>query len=331
MCAADLLPSNFSHLYVEEDALGYPMADEVLKHFPGSIVVRIRHYKDVFNRPGQDSAVQSRSKNLILAVNRGRKIFDASPVCQDFGYGKFYYVQSAMNCVFNCDYCFLKGMYGTSNIVIFVNTDEYIKECEDKLKEGPMYLCASYDTDITALSSICSWQRVWEQMALKNENLTIELRTKSVVNNAVPCNNLIYAFTLSPGLIIKEYEKNTPSLDKRIESVNKAIDSGAKVRLCFDPLIYIRDYEVCYNDFADTIIRNIDIQKVKDISIGTFRISSDYLLNLRKGSPDSPAVLFPFDRENGFCVYPKDLKDRMICVLKDRFEGAGFGSKLYIF
>lgn len=69
---------------------------------------------------------------------------------------------------------------------------------------------------------------------------------------------------------------------------------------------------------------------MRDISIGTFRISSDYLPNLRKACPDSSAVLFPFDREDGFCVYPADVRSRLIGIIKNELEKAGYGNKLYI-
>lgn len=324
MCAA------FSHIYLEQRAAGYPETKRILGKFPESTVVSIRHYKDVFNRPAQDSKLQNESKNLILAVNDGKKIFDASPVCQDFGMGKFYYAESAMNCVFSCDYCFLKGMYGTSNVVIFVNQEDYLHECEEKLKEGPMYLCASFDTDLGALSSVSSWMNVWEEFTDSHPDITLELRTKSVVNSFRKESNIIYAFTLSPNEVISEFEKNTPSLDARIASVNKAIEAGAQVRLCFDPLIYIKNLELCYNRFVDKILQSIDLTRVRDISIGTFRISSDYLPNLRKACPDSSAVLFPFDREDGFCVYPAKLRERLIGIIKNELERAGHGNKLYI-
>ena len=324
MCAA------FSHIYLEERARAYPEAIRILERFPESTVVSIRHYKDVFNRPSQDTCMQNDSKNLILAVNDGKKIFDASPVCQDFGMGKFYYAESAMNCVFSCDYCFLKGMYGTANVVIFVNQDDYLKECEERLKEGPMYLCASFDTDLGALSGISGWMNTWEDFAASHRSLTLELRTKSIVNSFRKESNIIYAFTLSPDDVINKFEKRTPALDSRISCVNNAIDEGAQVRLCFDPLIYINDYELCYNRFVDKILQNIDLTRVRDISIGTFRISSDYLPNLRKASPDSSAVLFPFDREDGFCVYPAKLRERLIGIIKNELERAGHGNKLYI-
>ncbi len=324
MCAA------FSHIYLESRAEDYPETKRLLDKFSDSTVVSIRHYKDVFNRPAQDSRLQNGSKSLILAVNDGKKIFDASPVCQDFGMGKFYYAESAMNCVFSCDYCFLKGMYGTSNVVIFVNQEDYLKECEEKLKEGPVYLCASFDTDLGALSKVSGWMNVWEGFASTHPDLTLELRTKSVVDSFRNDPNIIYAFTLSPDEVIDQFEKMTPSLDARIACVNQAIAKGAQVRLCFDPLIYIKNFELCYNRFVDKILQSIDLTRVRDISIGTFRISSDYLPNLRKACPDSSAVLFPFDREDGFCVYPADVRSRLIGIIKNELEKAGYGNKLYI-
>ena len=330
MSKQSLFPDNFSHIYVEQKALSYKMTQDILAHFKNSTIIYIRHYKDVFNRPGQDAALQDGSKSLILAVNEGAKIFRGSPVCQDFGEDRFYYVQSAMNCVFSCDYCFLKGMYATSNVVVFVNTEDYLDECSRMLKDGPMYLCASFDTDLTALSSFCSWQEIWSDFAEENPDLTIEFRTKSVTDKIRSSENIIYAFTLSPDEVIRLYEKKTPSLDARMDFVNRAIDKGASVRLCFDPVVYIKDFELCYNDFIGKVLENIDLSKVRDMSIGTFRISADYLSNLRKACPCSAAVNFPFDRENGFCVYPKPLRSKMISILEEKIRSAGYGQKLYI-
>lgn len=320
----------FLHIYIEERAMGYEMTERVLSAFPKSTRIVIKHYKDVFNRPSQDSVLQEDAKSLILAVNDGKKIFEASPMCHDYGAGRFYYAESAMNCVFSCDYCFLKGMYGTSNVVIFVNSDDYLNECSKMLEQGPVYLSASFDTDLGALSGFCPWMNIWEEFALNNPGLTLELRTKSVLKDFVAAPNVIYAFTLSAQSITENFEKKTPSLKSRLECINKALDSRASVRLCLDPLIYVKDYEVCYNEFIDEVIENVDLNRVRDISIGTFRISSDYLSALRKACPGSSAVLFPFDREDGFCVYPYELRTRLLGIVKNRLTNEGFGEKLYV-
>jgi len=323
------LAKTFSHIYIEQEALDYQMTREILSKYPESEVITIKHYKDIFNRVGQDSYLQNMSKSLILAVNTGNKIFEASPVCQDFGMGKFYYAQSAMNCVFSCDYCFLKGMYKTSNVVIFVNTEEYLEECNEYLKDGPVYLCASFDTDLSALSGICNWQTVWEEFALSNPDLTLELRTKSVMKEFRSANNIIYAFTISPDEIVDAYEKGTPSLEKRIDSISRALESGAQVRICFDPMLYIKNYKEVYERMFDQLSKAINLHRIRDFGVGTFRISCDYISNLRKASPKSSAVLFPFSKEDGFCVYPQVLRDEITSVLINKLEREGLGSKVF--
>lgn len=325
-----LLAKNFSHIYVEKQAVDYPMTKEILNKFPNSTIITIKHYKDIFNRAGQDSYIQNQSKSLILAVNNGNKIFEASPVCQDFGMGAFYYAESAMNCIYSCDYCFLKGMYKTSNVVIFVNYEDYLNECQKRLESGSMYLCASFDTDLSAISSICNWQKIWEEFACNNPNFTLELRTKAFVKSFRDNPNIIYAFTVSPQEIIDSFEKRTPSLDKRIESINMALKCGSQVRICFDPMIYIKDYKNVYEKMFDELSSRVDLSKIRDFGVGTFRISSEYLSNLQKASPNSAAVLFPFCKEDGFCVYPKDIREKITKTVINKLEGAGLGSKVYV-
>ena len=90
-------------------------------------VVTINHYKDVFDRKRQDAVAQKENQSLIIAVRDGNRIFKGAPVCQSFGQKNFYYSSSMMNCPFDCEYCYLKGMYPTSNMVVFVNLEDYRK------------------------------------------------------------------------------------------------------------------------------------------------------------------------------------------------------------
>ena len=48
---------NFSHIYVERDAFGFELTDLALSKFPRATVIKIGHYKDVFNRPGKERAL----------------------------------------------------------------------------------------------------------------------------------------------------------------------------------------------------------------------------------------------------------------------------------
>lgn len=296
----------------------------ILSKFPSAKIIEIGHYKDVFCRSRQSCTLQHRAQNLILAAKQGRLIYEGAPVCQSFGNRYFCYTSCAMNCIFDCEYCYLKGMYPSGNLVIFVNLEDIFAEAEQVLKSHPLYLCVSYDTDLLALEQITGYVREWCDFAKKHTDLEIEIRTKCANHlfsqAAIPIPGVIYAFTLSPQAVIETYEHQTPSLDKRLACAAELIRAGCPVRLCFDPMIYVPEWRRHYGDMLKQVYRAVDMDKIVDVSVGTFRVSQDYLKNMRKQEPDSAVVWFPFQCEKGYYHYPDELMEEMERFLADRLE-----------
>lgn len=59
--------TRFSHIYVERRIRNHPRTEQILLRFPQAQIVEIEHYKDVFNRHGQDGVRQHQAQALILA------------------------------------------------------------------------------------------------------------------------------------------------------------------------------------------------------------------------------------------------------------------------
>ncbi len=224
-------------------------------------------------------------------------------------------------------------MYPSANIVIFVNLEDIFAEVERVLKSHPLYLCVSYDTDLPALEQITGYVREWCDFAVKHENLKIEIRTKcasrSLVQSAAPVPGVIYAFTLSPQAVIEAFEHHTPSLAERLSCAAELIRAGCSVRLCFDPMIYLPDWEQRYKEMLEQAYDAIDFEKLVDVSVGTFRISQDYLKNMRKQEPQSAVVWFPFQREKGYCHYPDALMEQMEAFLTESLKVKIPGEKIF--
>ena len=89
----------FSRIYVEDAAREHPRTAQILSKFPGSAVVPVRDYKNVFNRPRQPVQLQKEAPNLILAVQKPPYLYPGPAVCQDFGEAHFYYASNVMNCL----------------------------------------------------------------------------------------------------------------------------------------------------------------------------------------------------------------------------------------
>lgn len=121
----------------------------------------------------------------------------------------------------------------------------------------------------------------------------------------------MFAFSLSPEKIISEFEHKTSNLDARLENIKVAQMRGFVTRLCFDPIIYCKNYEVEYTAMLEKTLNAVDISAVQDISIGSFRISQSYLKLMRARDPQSKIVNFPFKNVNGYYQYDEVLQAEM--------------------
>ncbi|MPQ43083.1 SPL family radical SAM protein [Clostridium tarantellae] len=321
----NLFKSSFSHIYIEKEALNHPNAVKILEYFNRAEIIKINHYKDMFSRGNQVYSLQKKSIKLILAIKKDNLLYKGAEVCESFDNSNFYYTSTMMNCVYDCEYCYLQGMYTSSNVVIFVNIEDIFKEIEELLSKKSIYLCISYDTDILAFEKVIGYGAKWIEFANKHkEKLKIELRTKSAnfksIENVQVSSNMILAWTLSPEIVINEYERKTPALKYRLLSIKEAIDKGWQVRLCFDPMLYISNWKNHYKSLVEATFNEIEKEKILDVSIGVFRVSKDYLKKMRKQRPYSIILNFPFETTNGVSSYSthieKDMKEYMCNEIK---------------
>ncbi len=313
----------FSTIYAEKEVW-----NDTLKETASFTPIIIDHYKDIFNRSHQDFAAQKQAPSLILAKKTGTLIYKGAPVCQSFGKEHFYYTSCMMNCIYHCDYCYLQGMYPSGHVVVFVNLEDYFKELEALLKEHPVYLCISYDTDLLALEQKFSFVSRWLAFASNHPDLTLEIRTKS--GNAAVFDSLaalylgkeqlqkqiIFAWTVSPEHLCRRVEHGAASLALRLKALQAAKQAGFSVRLCFDPMIVHGGWEKEYSTLVDTVFSTISADDLYDVSIGVFRISTDYLKNMRKKRPDSAIVQYPYITENGVSHYGT-LSEKMVHYLQN--------------
>ena len=321
---------HFQHIYVEEALLQSPEAKGILQKFPKATIIPIKHYKDLFNRKKQGRFAQSHSRKLILAKKEGQRLYDGAVVCQDFSESHFCYTSLLMNCPFHCAYCYLQGMYPSSNLVMFLNLEDYFADCRKWIAEkGSLYLCISYDTDLLAMEGIYPYVEEFARFLNQENALRIEVRTKAGGEGLwrkmqkLPLSSdarkrMIFAFTLSPEEIIEEAEEGTARLSSRIFAIQKALEEGYLVRLCFDPMIYHPRWKELYGALLQEVFEKIPMEQIHDCSLGSFRISESYLKAMGKALPHSPHTQFPYENTGGYYHYPKELMEEMEGFLYSR-------------
>lgn len=321
----------FSKIYLEHAAADYALTKNILSRFPKAEIIPINHYKDIFNAAGQDFIAQKRSPALILAVNNGRRIYDGARPCQSFGHEHFYYTSQVKNCLYDCEYCFLRGMYPSGSIVIFVNLEDYFTDIDSLLKEHPVYLSIAYDTDLLCFEGFTGLVESWINFAGDRPALLLELRTKcaskqihEIIDNGLLSDNakrsIILAYTISPDPVAKAFEHGASGFEARKKALYASLEKGIRTRLCIDPVLAVKDWENIYGKMLELLFENPLCTELEDISVGSFRISKGYLKAMRQKAL-TPLSAYPYSLKNGMSGYDDALVTKIRAFFLARIGG----------
>ncbi len=338
-----LMAHRFSRIYIERGVEDHTITRTIVSRLPWARKIPVNHYKDMFSRPGQDRFTQKSCPQLILAAGRPPFLYRGAEVCPSFGNPAFYYASSIMNCIYDCEYCYLQGMYSSANIVVFVTIEDIFSEIDSLLKTlrqknsahtPTLYLCNSYDTDLLALDRIVPLSGHWLDFASRRPEMLMEMRTKSAgtawITRTRPVPNAIIAWTMTPDPVARTFEPHAPPLSARLKAAQRAISAGWRVRLCIDPMLFVKDWDIHYSRLIDDIFRRLDPEQVDSVSIGVFRMGKDLLKRARKARPDSGLLYYPFENIRGVCSYPPEISSAMTTLAEERLRQFMPGDKITI-
>jgi spore photoproduct lyase len=171
----------FSRIYIENNIRSHPRVTAILKRFPDSVHISCEKYGEVFNRKAQNFRLQKIQPALILAEKRTNHIL---PAPEEYGIGGLhnYYFSHMLNCLYDCRYCFLQGMYRSANYVLFVNYEDFARELKTVSKlhvEDGCHFFSGYDCDSLALDPITGFLDFILPVFADLPETLLELRTKS--------------------------------------------------------------------------------------------------------------------------------------------------------
>ena len=114
----------FSAIYIEEEVRNWHRVQEIIQPFADMPKIICERYGEIFNNTNQNFRIQKKAPALILAKKYGNLVLP-SPTGYGFEGGKSFYFSHMLNCIYDCRYCFLQGMYRSANYVLFVNYDDF--------------------------------------------------------------------------------------------------------------------------------------------------------------------------------------------------------------
>jgi len=308
----------FSTIYIEQELLNHPRVEKLLLRYSGIPVVSIERYGEVFNRKAQNFRLQKLKPALIIAKKHNKSVLSA-PEGYGLGGKHNYYFSHLLNCIYDCRYCFLQGMYRSAHYVWFVNYEDFSEAIIEKIiqhKTEPSYFYSGYDCDSLALEPITEFVDYFLPIFAGYSTALLELRTKSTqirkLLDRAPQDNCVVAFSFTPDKISRALEHKVPENKKRIESIKKLQKKGWKVGLRFDPLIYDDDYLACYRQLFDSIFSEIDAGNLHSVSLGVFRLPETFFRNMQKLYPDEKLFAAKIAHRDGMVSYSEEIEKNMI-------------------
>lgn len=295
-------------IYIEEAIAEHPRTIALCDRFPRARKVPVKRYQEVFNSSAQNFREQKKSPKLILASNDGKRLH-TTPPGYHIGGEHNYYFSHMLNCVYDCRYCFLQGMYQSANHVVFVNTEDFFADIVQKARSipDPTWFFSGYDCDSLALDPITGFVDACLDQFDNLHTSFLELRTKStqirplLKRTAMP--NVVVAFSLSPQPIIAAEEHGTPPLHKRLEALRTLQEAGWPIGLRFDPLLFADNFDTLYGEFFSQIFDSLDMSTVHSVSLGVFRLPKGFHKKLIRLYPDAKLLAAPMELRDGMISY----------------------------
>lgn len=256
-------------LYLEKQAKHYKQTQNILKKFPKAHIIEIDNYKNIFDK---NSSWLKEEKSIIIAKLNSPAITQA-PVW--YGHTKqAYFFKTSLGCIYDCDYCFLKGAFKTEHMVFFVNYEDIKKQIQEKIhelqKQGiqeDIWFYSSDYSDIQGMDMISDFNHEFIDFFEQFPGVKMEIRTKSwniksLLQLWYAPKNTEIAFSLNPQVLIKKYETGTSTLSQRIQCINTLLEHGWQVGIRLLPLLPVRDYKEIYGEFMIELKTNIDISRI---------------------------------------------------------------------
>ncbi len=304
-------------IYIEEDLQNHPRVLRIRERFKQARVIFCERYSEVFNPKAQNFRLQKQNPALILA-RKYRRFALPAPSGYGIGAAHNYYFSHMLNCLYDCRYCFLQGMYQSAHYVLFVNFEDFQQDIQQICANhaGEMvHFFSGYDCDSLAMEPVTGFAEHFLPFFQTLPNAGWELRTKSTqvrsLLNQTPDPHCIVAFSLSPDYVVERVEAKTPALTQRLEAMLKLQRQGWNLGLRFDPVIYFQDYQTHYRQLFEQVFSRLNAEQIHSVSLGTFRLPESYFKKIHKLYPQEKLLAGPFEPLNGMMGYQTELEQEI--------------------
>jgi len=183
----------------------------------------------------------------------------------------YWYFSIYGHCPYGCSYCWLagtKGVWYSPTVKIYVNLPEIMdrisrEACRTK---SPTGFHVGRFHDGLALDPLTAYSTVLVPFFARHKYARQIVLTKSdAVERLLDLEhggNTILTWSLNPPEVVRRFEVNVPSVEARINAMQKCVEKGYPVRASIEPVIPDGEWEAHYTDFIRDLLSRVPLQRL---------------------------------------------------------------------
>lgn len=305
-------------IYIEKNIKSHPRVKDILTRLNHQgPLIECNHYGEIFNPKAQNFRLQKQNPAIILAEKTNRFVLETP---EGFGIGgqQNYYFSHMLNCLYDCRYCFLQGMYPSANFVMFINYEDFMTEISETISNNgkqSSYFFSGYDCDSLAFDSATGFLDNFLPFFRDQATAILELRTKStnirglLQQQSIP--NCVTAFSFTPAEISQQVEHKVPAVKKRLQAMQSLAAKGWKIGLRFDPLIFASNFEDIYKSLIQQVFQHVKAKDIHSVSIGPMRFPEKMYHKIVKLYPQDKLLAHPLEKRDKSYSYQAEVEMQM--------------------
>ncbi len=285
-------------IYVDADVVEHADAAAICAQFqvPVEIVSGTeRVHADVAAAP---DPIARGKQILFLTRNRGAFVRDC-PGTRHYTCCGYRILHVGTYCSMDCAYCILQAYFNPPVLQYFLNHADMWADLERLMAEPGIHRIGTGEFTDSLIwepwTGLCS--RLVGRFA-DQDRAVLELKTKTTriagLQGLRHNRKTILSWSLNTPTVIREQERGTTSLARRLDAAAECAAAGYPLAFHFDPIVVYHDSGAEYAEVVDRLFRRIDPRQIVWISLGTLRFMPGLKPIVERRFPDSKIVYGEF-------------------------------------
>lgn len=213
-------------------------------------------YRTVVDLP--QSLIQQRNR-LLMRNNKGKFWKPCPGTGEDYLCCGYQIITPLTGCGMYCSYCILQEYYDDNAQVVFENFGDLALEVEKGLagNKGVIRFGTGEFCDSLFLERQLGLSAKIASLLQPYKNVIVEFKTKhpdmTPLKKILDPSKVVIGFSMNTEYCIALLEKNTASLQQRLDAARQCEEMGFRVAFHFDPMVWYADWKAEYRQVVDQI------------------------------------------------------------------------------